>query len=150
MTAISMRDVVKWSEIMKSKHVLWIFDSCFSGTLFDQEMRAPTVDAQDDAWLQNRLSRPARRIITSGSEKEEVPDRSTFAELLTEVLGGKRSLDGKKTFTSAELGGFLKQQVIKYRDGKQTPQVGSIVIRQLDEGDVVFRLEPELVQSARQ
>ena len=119
--------------------------------LFDQEMRNPTLNA-DDAWLQHLLARPARRIITSGSEKEEVPDRSMFAELLREVLSGKRSMDGKTTFTAAELGAYLRQKrqnVIKYRDGKQTPQNGSVVIKQLDEGDVVFRLEPELVKAAQ-
>ena len=116
--------------------------------LFDQEMRSPTLNA-DDAWLQHLLARPARRIITSGSEKEEVPDRSMFAELLREVLSGKRSMDGKTTFTAAELGAYLRQNVIKYRDGKQTPQNGSVVIKQLDEGDVVFRLEPELIKAAQ-
>ncbi len=144
--AVSMRRIEEYSEYIEAKHVLWIFDSCFSGAIFDMVSRAGPVRTD---WEEHLLSRPIRRIITSGSDGEEVPDKSVFRELFVEALNGTRDISrGKSVFSANELGQFLKENVIKYRRQKQTPQNGTVVIRGLDEGDMLFKLSGGATKSS--
>ena len=75
-----------------------------------------------------------------------MPDKSIFAELLVDVLAGRRKIGAEPGFvTGNELGEYLKKEVVKYREGKQNPQNGTVVIKGLDSGDVVFRIEEKLL-----
>jgi hypothetical protein len=38
-TAFSMRRIQEFSEFITAKHVMWVFDSCFSGSIFDMNPR---------------------------------------------------------------------------------------------------------------
>jgi hypothetical protein len=136
-TALSMRRINEYSEIIRSKHVLWVFDSCFSGSVFDM---APGRSAASDD-LPRYWDERIRGVITSGSADETVPDQSIFRELFVEALGGKHRV-GRRTslFTGYELGDFLKDMVYRYRDKQQTPQNGVVPIRGLDTGAFIFQV----------
>ena len=141
LSAFSMRRIEEFSEFVKAKHILWIFDSCFSGSIFEMGMRG-----MKDATFEEKLySKPMRRVITSGSENEEVPDRSIFAEMFVEALEGKRKVGAQKDlFTAYELGEHLHREVYSYMRGLQTPQNGTILLKNLREGEIVFRVEEQL------
>jgi hypothetical protein len=143
LTALSMRRIEEYSEFVKARHILWVFDSCFSGSIFAMNMRG-----QSEASLEKELfARPIRRVITSGSDGETVPDKSVFADLFVSALEGTERVGREKSlFTANELGEWLHKQVYKYRKGMQTPQNGTVIIRELDQGEILFRLEDSLTR----
>ena len=88
-----------------------------------------------------------RRVITAGSENEEVPAKSRFMERLIDVLSGKQALGNGSMVTGRQIGDFLREDLIRYayKQGlpPETPQSDTIVVPD-EEGDIIFRLEPEL------
>lgn len=145
-TALNLRRVEEWSEIMAAKHVMWIFDSCFSGAAI--RMIESKSEAKPDGWAEHLHQNPVRRVLTAGSENEEVPAKSRFTETLIKVLSGQTAIDGARDYiTGQQIGLHLKQDIIRYnyKQGlpKNTPQSDTIVIPG-EEGDVVFSIDPAL------
>jgi uncharacterized caspase-like protein len=64
--AISMKDIEVLALKVKSKHFIMLFDSCFSGSLFNV-VRAAPVDISEKSAL------PVRQFITAGGAGEQVP-----------------------------------------------------------------------------
>lgn len=145
-TALNLRRVEEWSEIMAAKHVMWIFDSCFSGAAI--RMIESKSGEKPDGWAEHLHQNPVRRVLTAGSENEEVPAKSRFTETLISVLSGQTAVEGAGDYiTGQQLGLHLKEDVIRYnfkqRLPKNTPQSDTIVIPG-EEGDVVFSIDAEL------
>jgi uncharacterized caspase-like protein len=129
--AISMKDIEAYSLRIRSKHLLMLFDSCFSGSLFSM-VRAVPED------IGEKSSQPVRQYITAGTEEEQVPDKSMFKRSLLVGLKGDADLTGDGYITGSELGMYLSSKVMKYTKGKQHPQYGKINNPELDRGDFVF------------
>jgi uncharacterized caspase-like protein len=145
LTAISMRRIQEYSEIINAKHVLWVFDSCFSGQAIG--MMPSGFKSGTTPFEEAQLSKPVRRIITSGSENQEVPDDSVFAQFFVDALHGKyRVGNNAEFFTGETLGSFLKENVYdaeKKKAGReQLPQNDAVVFPKSDAGDIVFRPVP--------
>lgn len=145
-TALNMSRIAEWSELMEAKHVLWVFDSCFSGVAL--RMMEKKGDETVRPWEIHLHMLPVRRVITAGSENQEVPAESRFTRQFTRAMRGDfRIGDQDNLITGAELGDFLKKDVVDFSFGTdlpQTPQSDTIIIPDLDSGDIVFRIEPEL------
>jgi hypothetical protein len=121
---------------MQAKHILWIFDACFSGTIIEK-LRGQDSSAN---WQQFLRDGKVRRIITSGSAYQQVPDESVFADVLVRYLKGQLKIsDGGDFFTGAQLSSKLQEAVIRERGKAQTPQAGTIRNVGQDEGDIVFQ-----------
>ena len=129
--AISMRDIESTSLRIRSKHVLMLFDSCFSGALFAL-VRAVPHDISEKSTL------PVRQYITAGTENEEVPDRSMFKRCFLIGLKGGADLTGDGYITGSEMGMYLADNVVNYSHRRQHPQYGKINNPDLDQGDFVF------------
>jgi len=129
--AISMKDIEAYSLRIRSKHLLMLFDSCFSGSLFSM-VRAVPED------ISEKSSQPVRQYITAGTEEEQVPDKSLFKRSLLVGLQGDADLTRDGYITGSELGMYLSSKVVKYTKGKQHPQYGKINNPELDRGDFVF------------
>ncbi len=129
--AISMREIESISLRIKSRHVLMLFDSCFSGSLFAL-VRAVPHDITEKSTL------PVRQYITAGSEEEEVPDRSVFKRCFLIGLEGDADLTGDGYITGSELGMYLSDKVVNYTNRQQHPQYGKINNPDLDRGDFIF------------
>ena len=129
--AISMKDIEAYSLRIRSKHVLMLFDSCFSGALFAL-IRAVPHDITEKSTL------PVRQYITAGREDEEVPDRSMFKRCLLIGLDGDADLTGDGYITGSELGMYLADKVVNYTHRGQHPQYGKINNPDLDRGDFIF------------
>ncbi len=129
--AISMRDIESASMRIKSKHVLMLFDSCFSGSLFAL-VRAVPHDITEKSSL------PVRQYITAGREDEQVPDKSMFKRCLLIGLEGDADLTGDGYITGSELGMYLSDKVVNYTHRRQHPQYGKINNPDLDRGDFIF------------
>lgn len=133
--AINMHDIETISRLIKSKHVLMIFDSCFSGSLFYLERAAPTD-------ITEKIARPVRQFITAGGPNEQVPDQSVFKVCLLDGLSGEADLIKDGYITGSELGLYLQTFVPRYTEGGQNPQYGKINNPMLDKGDFVFVTPP--------
>ena len=133
--AISMNEIENYAFQIRSKHALFIFDSCFSGTLFEPTRRAvPPV-------ISSKTAKPVRQFITSGTDEQEVPDNSIFCQQFVEALRGEADLNGDNFVTGDELGSFLEDKVTNYSKRSQTPRHGKIRNANLDKGDFVFALD---------
>ena len=132
-TSINMESIEVYSKKVQSKHALFLFDSCFSGSIFALSRAIPEN-------ISFKTSKPVRQFITAGSANETVPDESIFNDQLIRALNGEGDLDGDGYLTGVELGEFLNKTVINYSKGSQHPQYGKIRNPNLDKGDFVFSL----------
>lgn len=131
-TAISMDEIEVFAKQMESNHALFMFDSCFSGTLFEA-MRQVVPPA-----ISEKVLKPVRFFITAGNEEQVVPDKSVFREQFVEALNGAADSNEDGYITGIELGEFLVDKVTNYSKGAQTPLYGKIRNPVLDKGDIVF------------
>ena len=136
--AISMSAIESYALRIKSKHVLMMFDSCFSGSVFSSLKGVPTD-------ISEKSNRPVRQFITAGNENEQVPDDSIFRICFLQGIKGEADLNKDGYVTGSELGFYLDSSVVNYTRGSQHPQYGKIRRPELDKGDFVFTLtaQPE-------
>ena len=133
-TAISMQRLEQSALRMRFKHALFVFDSCFSGSIFALQRAAPQN-------ISEKVALPVRQFITAGGKGETVPDQSVFKTTLLAALEGHGDLSGDGYITGTELGLYLQEQVVNYSRGSQHPQAGKLRNPKLDKGDFVFVLE---------
>jgi hypothetical protein len=129
--AISMKDMEVLALKVKSKHFIMVFDSCFSGSLFNV-VRAAPVD------ISEKSARPVRQFITAGGAGEQVPDQSVFKAVFLQGISGDADLNADGYVTGSELGMHLQEKVVNYTRGGQHPQYGKINNPKLDRGDFIF------------
>ena len=132
--SVDMVKFVSDSKKIHAKHVLFMFDSCFSGTVLNLRNRVTPSHITD------RIKNPVRQFITAGRANEPVPDRSEFKKAFLNLLEGRveePTPDGY--LTGVELGDYLYRTVPKFSQG-QHPQHGKIHDQQLNTGDFVFVL----------
>jgi hypothetical protein len=131
--AVDMQQIEVFAKRIQSRHALFIFDSCFSGSIFSISRAMPEN-------ITYKISQPVRQFITSGSADEKVPDESVFLQLLILGVYGEGDLNGDGYVTGTELGSFLQDNVINCTHGCQHPQFGKIRHINLSRGDFVFLL----------
>ncbi len=132
LSSVDMQFFITQAKMIQSKHVLFVFDSCFSGTILNLR----TVVTPE--YVSDNVKYPVRQFITAGKDSETVPDRSVFKQAFLDLLEGKDKEpfpDGN--ITGEEIGFYLKQKVPQYNP-KQHPQYGKISDPKLDKGDFVF------------
>ena len=142
--SVDMQAIITYAKKIKSKHVLFMFDCCFSGTILNLRERV-TPKAISDA-----VQYPVRQFITAGRADEPVPDRSIFKQIFLDLLEGRRSEPIKDGYlTGEELGLYLKNTVPEYYRF-QHPQYGKIRDPNLDMGDFVFVLDKVEISEAKE
>lgn len=140
--ALDMQMVEVYAKRIQSKHALFIFDSCFSGSIFALSRAIPEN-------ISYKTAMPVRQFITSGSVNEQVPDKSIFCKQFVEALDGAADADKDGYVTGMELGEFLQKNVVNYSRGTQHPQYGKIRDPNLDKGDFVFQVKqtiPDIIR----
>jgi hypothetical protein len=143
--AIDMRQIETVAKRIRAKHVLMVFDSCFSGAIFTMVRAAPSE------YIEEKIAAPVREFITAGRENEQVPDRSVFKTCFIQgIKDGYADLNRDNYVTGEELEAYLEENVINYSRGAQHPQFGKINNPKLDKGDFVFVLKHpiQLAQSS--
>ena len=138
--SIPMESLVTQAEKILAKHALFIFDSCFSGTILNMRDRLIPPESISD-----RIKYPVRQFITAGRAGEVVPDHSDFKQAFLDLIEGREREPFQDGYiTGEELGFYLKNQVPVYNPA-QHPQYGKIRNPKLDKGDFVFVLPKEEV-----
>lgn len=130
--SMGMNIISKLSEQSRAKHILMVFDSCFSGAVFLTRGAANLPSALFIADAE----RPVRQFITSGSEFDAVPAQSEFVTQFIRGLDGAADTVIDGIVTGNELGYWLKATLTP--KGKQTPQYGSSTTQEFSHGDVMF------------
>lgn len=138
--AVSVREFGRLMREAKSRHVLAILDSCFSGTVF-ANVRGGNLPPP----VEHVIGLPVRQMISSGRAGEVVADDGRFRELVIEALSNRRAAadpnqDGY--VLGSNLGQFLFDEVSSKTDGRQNPQVGKLDDPRFNQGDFVFRILP--------
>ena len=132
--ALPMEQIITWARLIEANHVLFVFDSCFSGTLFKQ--RSSTTPSK---YIVDVADKPVRQFLTAGDADEKVPGKSIFTPLFIRALNGEADTINQDGYvTGNELGNYLRQNLREYNK-QQTPQFGTILDPELDQGDIVFR-----------
>ena len=131
--SLKMTRILSWAKEIESKHALFVFDSCFSGSV----LRSRALSVPED--ISYSTSKPVRQFISAGSADQPVPAESVFRPLFIRGINGKADLDGDGYVTGVELGMYLQKEVPTYESG-QTPQYGKIRDPYLDEGNFVFQI----------
>jgi len=139
-TAISMKTFDKYAQAIKSNHVLFIFDSCFSESDFAADTVAQTV------YVRN-IMKPVRQFIVAGGAGEEMPDKNIFTILLLRALKGDGDSNGDGYMTGTELGSFLQNKVAFHSKDNLHPQICTIRNPELNKGDFVFVVSEEIRNS---
>jgi hypothetical protein len=135
--AISLRRFGEYMREAKARHVLAIFDSCFSGSVFNVARSRPSPA------ITLATTQPVREFISSGEAEQQVSDDGTFRKLFLDALAGKEpdadaNHDGYVTGT--ELGLFLQQKMTNLTNNRQTPRYGKLNAYSYDRGDFVFQV----------
>ncbi|MEC7640963.1 MAG: caspase family protein [Nitrospinota bacterium] len=131
--AMSMQNIEVYARNIQSKHALFLFDSCFSGSIFSLGRATPQI-------INLKTSQPVRQFITAGRAHQTVPDQSIFRRQFVKALNGDGDLNQDFFVTVSELGQYLEDTVTNYSRGSQTPQYGKLRDPALDRGDFVFSL----------
>lgn len=134
--ALSMGDIVTWAKESPARHILYVFDSCFSGTVLNT--RSHINASRLPPHIEHSMSEPARQFITAGAANQPVPAVSQFADAFVNgIKYQKADLSDDGYITGTELGMYIRQQVAVIGNG-QTPQFGTILEPRFRLGEVLF------------
>lgn len=132
--AYSIASLLALARQIESHHALFLFDSCFSGTIF-KTRALPT----EPLLISQLTALPVRQFITAGQAGEVVPAKSTFTPaFIDSIKYGLADLNSDGYVTGSELGMHLQSVVSDSSYGGQTPQYGKINDYELARGDFVF------------
>ncbi|MCK5717924.1 MAG: caspase family protein, partial [Thiomargarita sp.] len=135
-TAISMTQINAWAKEIEAQHALFLFDSCFSGTVFQNKSGSTAPP-----YITEAISNPARQFITAGNADEMVPSESVFTPAFVNALRYKLGDLNKDGYvTGVELGFYLANEVPRHAP-QQHPQHGKIQGYDFSLGDFVFVLD---------
>ena len=134
--SLALRRIGEFVRLAESKHAFAIFDSCFSGTVFESARALPPSAVTRATTL------PVRQFLTSGDAGQTVSDDGAFRELFIRALDGEERADanGDGYVTASEMGLFLTDRVTNLTQSKQTPRYGKLRDKDWDRGDFVFSL----------
>jgi hypothetical protein len=126
-----------------SRHALFLFDSCFSGSIFKTKAHSDAPGSRgstvSERWryLRDNAVQPVRQFIAAGGPDEELPAQSVFVPLFIKALEGHASTAGDGYVTGKEIGLWIEQELPKYR--RQKPHSDVIKDPGLAFGDVIFQ-----------
>ena len=132
--ALPMNQILAWSRQVEAKHALFLFDSCFSGTVF----KAKDLP-ESPPHISRATALPVRQYITAGDAGESVPAKSVFTPAFIDALKyGWGDLNKDGYVSGTELGLYLQEKVPQH--SRQNPQYGKIKDYDLARGDFIFQL----------
>lgn len=144
--ALPIGYIETWAKELEVRHALFVFDSCYSGSIFTTrgaptapEMTARTSDRW--RWLTDQAARPVRQFIAAGGPNETLPAKSDFVPLFIEALEGRASGVGDGYVTGGEIGSWIAQTLPTFNP-HQSPHSGFIRVPELSFGDLIFQPAP--------
>jgi hypothetical protein len=121
-------DLTNYINAIKSQHTLLVADACFSGSIF----KTRNINSENQAAIEKLYGLKSRKAITSGTMKQEVPDKSTFTHYLIKKLE-----DNEARFLTAEQL-FLDLRLAVLNNSANVPQYGTIQNTGDEGGEFIF------------
>jgi hypothetical protein len=105
--AISMEEVRGMVSDVNARQVLFVFDSCFSGTIFAARSPSNPVGRLSDSDVADLTKLPVREFITAGDIKEKIPAHSPVPQLLLNAINGAADPYGVGVVTGQQIAQYL-------------------------------------------
>jgi hypothetical protein len=126
-TAISVQELKEVALRMKARHVLYLVDSCFSGSMFKRaaQVGQPNELAFWEAAAEGRVI----QILTAGGADQTVLENDgwgAFTRVIHAGLRGEADANDDGVVTLEELAKHTTERVTKVTKGHQTPLWGNI------------------------
>jgi len=138
---VSMDGFEGFAESTQSNDAMFLFDSCFSGSVFDATSARFRMSRRSSDALEETLSRPVRLFVTAGDETQMVPAESPFRAAVVRAMEGFADADTDGLILGVEIGRFVTRHGASSRN---TPQWGTLEIDGFDTGDLAFQVpDPE-------
>lgn len=135
---IRMDDISGMAEDSHAKHIMYLFDSCFSGLFVDITRSSQKLTPD----ITKKISNPTRIAICAGSHDEPVVDgeyHSPFCSYFLKAFEeGNSDFNKDGYLTGSELAMYLSQNISRDYAGNQNPQWGRMM--KYSKGDIVFEL----------
>ncbi len=139
--SVNMDEIETYAKNITARHALFVFDSCFAGTVLFRD-GGVTVPA----YIGEEVTQPVREFLTAGNERQRVSDDSAFRKAFVRGIEGaadEGDVDHPKDgyVLASELYHYVLKEVSEYtrRTGHlQTPVFGKILKQELARGDFVF------------
>jgi invasion protein IalB len=142
--AISMAEIRALLQETLARHVLFLFDSCFAGTIFTTRGTndPPPVLTQDT--VARLMTKPARDFITAGKANERVPAHSPIPAFFLAAINGAADRYNHGVISASDIHAFLRDRVLRLPQVNLTPQGGRLPDPSFAEGEFLFRITPAL------
>ena len=141
----NINSLIRWDELTRNaelipaKHVLFIVDACYGGTMVQRYLPPGSM-----RFAKDMLRRFSRQVLTAGKADEVVADsggpragHSVFTgHLLDGLIGAAADDDG--LITANRLMAYVYDKVPKDYQSRQTPHYGFLD----GDGDMIFDLTP--------
>ena len=138
--AISMTEIRALLEDVLAKHILFVFDSCFAGTIFTSRAGGDPPQPLTPDTVARLLEKPARDFITAGTADQRVPAHSPIPALLLAALEGEADPYKHGVVSAAEIRAYLLDRVLRMQGINLTPQHGSLPDPVFAQGSFLFRV----------
>jgi Caspase domain len=138
--AMSMMEIRSPLSEVLAKHILVVFDSCFSGTIFTSRAPNDPPRTLSPSVVARLMEKMARDIITAGSANERIPAHSPIPKLLLAALNGEADRYGHGVISAADIKTYLRDKVLNLPGVSLTPQQGRLQDSNFAEGEFLFRV----------
>jgi formylglycine-generating enzyme len=138
--AVSMLQISSLLREVLARHVLFVFDSCFAGTIFTTRSPNEPPKILSSEAVARLMEQPAREFITAGRASERVPSHSPIPELLLAALGGAADHYKQGVISAAAIGVYLKYAISQMSGVALTPQEGKLPDPAFAQGEFLFRI----------
>ncbi|WP_439640386.1 caspase family protein [Nevskia sp.] len=135
-TLIRWDELTRNSELIRSKHVLFIMDACYGGLALTRHLQPGSV-----RFVKDMMLRHSRQVLTAGKADEVVadaggpiPNHSVFTGHLIEGLRGNAATP-EGIITASGLMAYVYGKVSGDRNSNQTPHYGYFE----GDGDFIIR-----------
>ena len=130
---------------IESRHALFIFDSCFSGSIFARRGDIGQPDKRGNTpserwrYLSQKSREPVRQFVAAGGPDEQLPGKSVFVPLLLQALKGAATKQADGYVTGKEIGTWI-EQMLPSINPSQTPHSDVIRDPGFIFGDMIFQI----------
>jgi hypothetical protein len=144
--AVGLEEIKLWTQDSKSHHILFLFDSCFSGSILSGSRYRGAVKA-DKAKIEASAKNPVRYVITAGKANEKVPGKSKFVPtLINGIRNGDADGYPDGYVKSSELANYLEREIPNQTEDKNHPQSGELDDSFGESGEFIFTVDNKNLQ----
>ena len=133
---IGMERFREYARGANANDLLFMFDSCFAGTVFKATRSCVPPDCVapygNALTVSERVAQPVRMFLTAGKENQMVPDESLFRRMVSRALAGEADRDRDGFVLGQELGSFVQNMTLFERRAESRVRETSPLLALLD------------------